>query len=163
MKRTIRRTMILAAWTCALTTGQMAVAGQDWSFDVSPYLWVANVGIDTSLPATSPSTSPTVDRFDTRISAGALLAAEVRYRSVGLFVDFAWLQLKTEALNPGPLYSAVNLKSDFIHSTAALTYRLPLEGKFQAEALAGEAIFKSWLFKYCCHVITFPSTERAWP
>jgi len=133
--------MILAVWTCALTTGQLVVAGQDWSFDVSPYLWVASVGIDTSLPAASPSPSPTVDRFDTRISAGAMLAAEARYRSVGLFVDFAWLQLNTEAINPGPLYSAVNLKSDFIHSTAALTYRLPLEGKFQVEALAGARVW----------------------
>src|SRR5260221_39088 len=93
MKRTVRKTMILAVWACVLTTGQFAIAGEDWSFDVSPYLWVANVGIETSLPATSPSTSPTVDRFDTRISAGALLSAEARYRSVGLFVDFAWLQL----------------------------------------------------------------------
>ena len=82
-----------------------------------------------------------MDRFDTRISAGAMLAAQARYRSVGLFVDFAWLQLNTEAINPGPLYSTVNLESDFIHSTAALTYRLPLEGKFQVEALAGARIW----------------------
>ena len=141
MKRTDRRAIILAAWACALITGQLAVAGQDWSFNVSPYLWVANVEIETSLPSVSPSAPPSADRFDTKIGAGAMFAAQARYRSVGLFVDFAWLQLNTEAINAGPLYSAVNLKSDFIHSTAALTYRLPLEGKFQVEALAGARVW----------------------
>ena len=64
-----------------------------------------------------------------------------RYRSVGLFVDFAWLRLNTESINPGPAFSAVDLRSDFIHSTAALTYRLPLEGKFHAEVLAGARLW----------------------
>ena len=99
-------------------------AERDWSFEVAPYLWVAGIELETSLPNLPPST-PNVDRFDTRIRAGAMLAAQARYRSVGLFVDFAWLRLDTEAIQPGPAFSAVDLCSDFIHSTAALTYRLP--------------------------------------
>ncbi len=108
-----------------------------WTFDVVPYLWAASLDVETSLPSTPPG----VDRFDTRISAGAMFAAQARYRSVGLFVDFAWLRLDTEALNPGPAFSAVGLKSDFIHVTAALTYRLPLTGKFHAEVLAGARLW----------------------
>jgi hypothetical protein len=82
-----------------------------------------------------------VDRFDTRISAGAMLTAQVRYQSVGLFVDCAWLRLDTSAIHPGPGFSDVDLKSDFIHTTAALTYRLPLPGKFHADVLAGARLW----------------------
>src|SRR5207245_9517690 len=63
------------------------------------------------------------------------------YLSEVLCLARAWLQLTTAASNAGPVSSAVNLKSDFIHSTAALTYRLPLEGKFQVEALAGARVW----------------------
>ncbi len=139
VKQTFSKTLALAVWTSALTAGGLAAAERDWSFDVTPYLWVAGIEAETSLPDLPPSTPQ--ERFDTRISGGAMLAAQARYRSVGLFVDFAWLRLNTEAINPGPDFSAVNLKSDFIHSTAALTYRLPLQGKFHAEILAGARLW----------------------
>lgn len=112
-----------------------------WSFGVTPYLWVASIAAETRLPDVPPSTPSGADRFATRISAGAMLAAQTRYKSVGLAVDFAWLRLGTEALNPGPAFSAVNLKSDFIHTTMALTYSLPLPGKFHADVLAGARLW----------------------
>jgi opacity protein-like surface antigen len=118
-----------------------ASAGDNWSFDVTPYLWVAGIQAETSLPDMPPSTPPEAARFDTRISGGAMLAAQAHYRSVGLFVDFAWLQLDSAASHPVPAFSRGNLKSDFIHSTVALSYRLPLEGKFHAELLAGARLW----------------------
>ena len=141
------RCLFIAALTGALLDSALPTVAAEtnhWSFDVVPYLWVAGVDVQTSLQNPSslpPSTSPDVARFDTRISAGALLAAQARYRSLGLFVDFAWLRLNSEALHPGPAFSDVNLKSDFIHTTAALTYRLPLQGKFHAEVLAGARLW----------------------
>ncbi len=119
----------------------MADATNLWSFDVVPYLWLASVELRTSLPDVPPSTPPDVDRFDTRISAGAMLAAQARYRSVGVFVDFAWLRLDTEALDPGPSFSDIQLKSDFIHTTAAMTYTLPLKGQVHADVLAGARLW----------------------
>ena len=137
MKRTFPITLALLAWACPLVTGRLVAAERDWSFDVSPYLWVANVGVETSLPSTPSG----VDRFETKISAGAMFAAQVRYRSFGLFVDFAWLRLDTEAINPGPAFSTGDLQSDFIHTTAALTYSLPLRGKFHTDVLAGARLW----------------------
>lgn len=121
-------------------TGAIADETNRWSFEAAPYLWVASVGIETSLPSSPPS-SPGVDRFDTSISAGAMFAAQARYRSMGVFVDFAWLRLDTEALNPRAAFSAVDLKSDFIHTTTALTYSLPPHGKFHADVLAGARLW----------------------
>src|ERR1041384_1785787 len=83
--------------TAFLVLVSLSATAQDWSFDVSPYLWVANVGVETSLSGSSTPSS--VERFDTSISAGAMLAAQIHYRSIGLFADFAWLRLDTEAIN----------------------------------------------------------------
>src|SRR5262245_31448117 len=66
MKRTVPRMMTLVAWTSALRIGQLAVAEQDGSLEVIPYLWVAGIELETSLPNLPPST-PNVDRFNTRI------------------------------------------------------------------------------------------------
>jgi hypothetical protein len=117
-----------------LRSSDNEVEHQDWSFDVVPYLWVAGISVETGVPASAPAG---VDHFATRISAGAMMAAQARYRSVGMFVDFAWLRLNTEAINPGPAYSAVDLRSDFIHETTALTYRLPTGEKLRLDLLAG--------------------------
>lgn len=133
--------LLLAGLLAVSATQLSAAETNDWSFDVTPYLWVAGIQAETSLPDVPPSTPPETARFDTRIAGGAMLGAQVHYRSVGLWFDFAWLRLDTEATSPGPAFSDVNLKSDFIHSTAALSYRLPLKGKFHADLLAGARLW----------------------
>ncbi|HXC99277.1 MAG TPA: hypothetical protein VN048_08040 [Verrucomicrobiae bacterium] len=136
-----RSARLLGALGALVAFALTGVAQDNWSFDVVPYLWVAGVDVETTLPSVPSSTPGGADRFDTRISAGAMLAAQAQYRSFGVFADFDWLQLNTVATQPGPAYSGVNLKSDFIQTTAALTYSLPLSGKFHAEALAGAQIW----------------------
>ena len=135
-----------AALGCALTALALPLAAQqqeqdNWKFQIAPYLWVANVDAQTSLPQIGGGASANPQHFDTSLSAGFMLAAEVQYRSVGLLADFNWLQLDTKSVNSGPLNTSVNLKSDYIYSTAALTYSLPLEGKFHAEVLAGARLW----------------------
>ena len=110
------------------------------SFDVEPYLWVADLEVETSLPGL-PSSASGANRYDSRITAGAMLAVQARYRSVGVLADFDWLQLTTEKRDPGRAYSAVELKSDFFRTTAALTYRLPLRGRFHADLAGGARIW----------------------
>ena len=48
----------------------------NWSFQVAPYLWVASVGAETSLPPNGPD--PRVQEFDTHISGGFMIAAQAR-------------------------------------------------------------------------------------
>jgi len=132
---------ILALATTLLPSALRAEATNDWSFEVAPYLWVAFLDAETSVPQNSSGTASSMQEFDTQISGGFMLAAQVRYRSVGLFVDFNWLQLDTESLNPGTLYSGVDLQSDFIYTTAALTYALPMSGRFHVEGMAGARLW----------------------
>ena len=110
---------------------------QNWFFDITPYLWVPTANVETSLPSTPSG----VDQFATRISAGAMLAAQARYRALGLFVDFDWVELNSVALYPNPAFSEVNLRSDFFHTTVAATYQLADGDKFHAGLLAGAVIW----------------------
>lgn len=146
LRKSLLRTLTLAALLLPPTL--RADETDNWSFEIAPYLWVAGFEAEASVPEAGSSASPgmqglatggspNVQEFDTRISAGFMVAAQARYRSVGLLVDFNWLRLDTESLNPGTLYSDVNLRSDFFYNTAALTYELPLRGKFHAEVQAG--------------------------
>ena len=145
MKSAHPRNLVAAAALTAMLFGSatavLAEGTNDWTFDVAPYLWIANVGVETSLPSLPPTTPAGVDRFDSHLSAGAMLAAQAHYRSVGLLVDFAWLRLDTEALHPGPAFSSVGLKSDFIHTTTAFSYTLPLRGRFHTDILAGARLW----------------------
>src|SRR6185369_9619724 len=107
--RAARALTAAGLWLLLACFSAPAPAQEKWSFDVTPYLWIAIPDAETSLPNVAQTTASGVDRdYDTRVSAGAMIAAQARYGSVGLLVDFAWLQLDTEALNPGPSFSAGN-------------------------------------------------------
>jgi opacity protein-like surface antigen len=108
------------------------------SFVLTPYIWLANITLETNLPDRPPAD---VDKFESKLTAAAMLAAQARWGQWGLFTDFVWMQLKTEALTPGPAFSDAELKSDFFHTTAALTYRLPTQGNFHADILAGARLW----------------------
>ena len=109
----------------------------DWSFNVSPYLWVAGVQVETTLDLSPPAMPPSASRFETKLGGGALLAAQVHYKSFGLWVDFVWVQTDTSSVAPGPAFSSMDLETDFYHTTVALSYILPTTGNFHAEVVAG--------------------------
>ena len=157
MKTTRTQNLMAAALACALSALALPAAAQDlpaaaqtkeqdnWKFQIAPYLWVAHVDASTSLPQVDGSSSANPQRFDTHFAGGLEMAAAVQYRSVGVMADFNWLRLDTKSANTGPLNTSVNLKSDYIYSTAAATYALPVEsildGKFHAEVFAGARIW----------------------
>jgi len=114
-----------------------------WSFDIVPYLWVAGYEGTFGLPSFPPDTPPTHSdsAFSTHLAAAAMLAAEIHYRDVGLFLDGAWVQLRTEGDSGSSLYSGTDIKSDIAYGTLALTYRLRPIGKLQTELIAGARVW----------------------
>jgi opacity protein-like surface antigen len=131
----------LAGVAVMLQAGRAAATEttNDWSFEIVPYLWVASVKVDTTLP--DAPVPPGESKFDTKITGGALCAAQLNYKSFGLWVDFDWIRTKTEPKEPGPAFSGGDLTANFYQSTAALTYKLPLDDKFQAKVLAGAQLW----------------------
>lgn len=157
MKRSILEIALLAAAMLALSVAQLDAAAPDgsglesnghtnaWSFDIVPYLWLATYDGSFDLPgvpAAIPRTQSTqADPFSTHISAAAMLMAQVCYRDLGLYLDGAWLQLKTEGDVESDLYSSTDIKSDIAYGTAALSYCLPPLGKLKADLLAGARVW----------------------
>ena len=141
----------------------------DWSFTIAPYIWVPQFAVEASVPQGSVgssasktvSKSGTVQDFETDITGGFMLAAQARYRSFGLLVDVNWLRLDTESHDPGTLYSDVNLTSDIIYSTAALTYELPLKGKFHAEVQGGVRLWSVYSDFELTSSSALPSEEKS--
>jgi opacity protein-like surface antigen len=112
---------------------------RECSFDIVPYLWLATYDGTFGLPDTPAGVPPTHSdaAFSTHINAVVMLAAQFRYRDVGLFFDGAWLQLQTEGGSGTGLYSGTDIKSDIAFGTLALTYRLPPLAKLQTDVFAG--------------------------
>lgn len=146
-------TSALAVETGPTSVEADAASAKTWSFDVVPYLWLATYDGTIELPGApigiaKPRTT-TADPFSTRISAAAMLTAQIRYRDIGLMLDGAWLQLHTEGDAQSSTYSGTEIQSDIAYGMAALTYRLPQAGKLQSQLLAGA---RTW---YMSHEIEF--------
>jgi len=124
-------------------SGTPPATGDDWSFDVVPYLWLATYDGTFGLSGTPSGNVPirSDSAFSTHISAAVMLSAHIRYRDVGLLIDGAWLQLKTEGGDPSGLYSGVDIKSDIAYGEIAPTYRLPNFGHLHTDLLAGARIW----------------------
>ena len=124
----------LAAWPA----GRLQAAPDDgWTFDLTPYLWVASAQVDSSLPSLPPTTPPDEPHFESKLTGAAMLAATIRHGDFGLFMDYDWLRLNTESAHPGPAFSAVTLRTDISQFTGALTWRVPTSGSWQLELMAG--------------------------
>ncbi len=154
--RLLRLTLPLAGWLGFSSTLVAAEAAQSsdlssaqsssvWSVDIVPYLWLASYDGTFGLPSfpngIPPIHSEGAAPFSTHISATAMLTAQVRYHDVGLFLDGAWLQLKTEGDSGSDLYSGTEIKSDIAYGTLALTYRLPQVAKLDTDLFAGARVW----------------------
>jgi hypothetical protein len=117
-------------------------ARDNWSFDVVPYLWLAGADGTFSVPdAPAGMRTRSVDSFATHISGAAMLAGEIRYRDVGLHLEGAWLQLRTEGGSSSGLYSGTDIRTDIAFGTVAGMYRLVDCEKLKADLLGGARIW----------------------
>lgn len=124
----------------ALLGGRLAGA-DEWRFSVAPYLWVASLEVDSSLPDLPPATPPEVERFETKLTGGFMIAGQAQYGSFGLALDYDWLRLNTKSTSPAPAFSDVELNSNFYHWTAALTWLVPTDAAWHVQLLAGARFF----------------------
>jgi opacity protein-like surface antigen len=141
--------MVIACSVCGLAQfeahGQIQypTPAKDWSFDLVPYLWLATYDGSFDVPNTPQGTSgvQTDSGFATHISAAAMATAHIRYRDVGVLLDGAWLQLKTDGGDPSGLFSGIDLKSDIAYGAAAATYRLAPMGPLEIDLLGGARVW----------------------
>ncbi len=117
-------------------------ATQDaWSFEASPYVWLAWLDTEASLPWAGPGLPDTAQSLDRKITGAFMLEGKAHYHSFGAFGQFNWLQMDSETSRQGLLYSGAKVKTDYIYSTAGFSYELPLEGAFHMDLLAGASLW----------------------
>lgn len=70
-----------------------------------------------------------------------MLSGQVHYREVGLLLDGAWVQLKSEGSSESSAYSGTEIKTDIAYGTMALTYRLRPLAKLETDLIAGTRVW----------------------
>ncbi|MBK7974401.1 MAG: outer membrane beta-barrel protein [Deltaproteobacteria bacterium] len=122
-----------------------AARDEGFSFDVTPYLWLASVGGDFGVPGggstLSVSGRGSLFDSDTSLSAGFMLKAEARYGDFGLLLDGAWARLSTDASGREVLFASASADTDLGFATAALTWRLPIDDPLLVRGFVGARIF----------------------
>ena len=109
LKRCLSRLVVILV--VALGTLQGARA-DEWKWEVIPFLWAPDVGVDVSLNETD--ISPTVDFGEIleRTDIGALVNFAGRKGRGGFFVDVVYLSVSDDRTNPGGGLIPAGTRSD---------------------------------------------------
>src|SRR5688572_23859094 len=84
--------------TSPSSTSVATEAIDGWMFSVTPYIWVATVDLETSFPDRPGRPPSEGNKFETNLAAAAMLTAQARYGSLGLWADFVYVGTDSDAL-----------------------------------------------------------------
>jgi hypothetical protein len=101
---------------------------RDWSIEITPYLWLANLNGDIGLPpvGTIP-VNLTFSQLADNLDAGFAGVMDVRYRRWHMLVDGSWVRLKGTAEPPQPALLASSVDVAVAFGLAGIAYELPLD------------------------------------
>jgi hypothetical protein len=116
------------------------LAGQDWQFRLSPYLWFAGLKGDVATVPGSPSVpidiSPSEALEDTE--TGVMLMLDAKRGRHGLFADFIYTDVRSdEELIPSPIDLTLRSISKTTLFTLAYQYELFNQDQTVVDLLAG--------------------------
>jgi len=113
---------------------------KDWNFVVAPYLWFS--GLDGQLAIGRLETDISADFSDifSNLNMAFMLYGEVRYKKIGLAVDFLTLKMSLEGIRP-IIGGAVEVDQNMKYLETTLLYSLIHNEKWSADLHAG---IRSW-------------------
>jgi hypothetical protein len=120
-------------------------AGNGWTFQISPYLWMSgirgDVGVFERLPPSSidVSFSEIFNHIDW--PAAVFVSGEAWKGRFGILGDVEYVKVKADASTPGPLFGTGTLVQQNFDSTIAGAYRFIDSPKITVDGLAGARIF----------------------
>jgi len=141
----MKATSGICAMLCILATCLSAQAesrsGDEWTFQIAPYAWLAGQnGKVSTLPGLPPADID-VDFYDDilgNINGALFLVGEVRKGRWGGLVDIAYTDIETEDPTPyGILYSTVTSRTKSWMVSAAGLYRLVEKDRAFVDLIAG--------------------------
>jgi len=130
MKNSLCRSFIdivfgaLFTMLCCFPAYGESKGGDQWSFQIAPYAWLAGQnGTVATLPGL-PSADIDIDFYDDvfgNINGALFLVGEARKGRFGVVMDVAYTDIEMEDPTPGPLFSTVNSRTkSWIVSAAGL-------------------------------------------
>jgi hypothetical protein len=137
-------TLALVLAFCIAGIPAMADQGQqDWHFQLAPYVWLASLEGDIATLSGLPKVEVDAgfDDILDHTDLAVMLAAEARYRRLGVFVDLAYMELSIDEGTPGPFFSEVDLSTDTFFATIAGFYRVVDEDRGGLDLFAGARVW----------------------
>lgn len=125
-----------AAWDWATGPSIYDEEGKrSWGVEFVPYLWLANLSGQLSLPRTPTiPVNPSFSDLSSNLNSGFAGVIDLRYRRWHLISDNSWVSLKvSEDVVAGPADFNATLEPAVAFGTVALAYEIPLVKSFSLE------------------------------
>ena len=143
----VARTLLAAIVALVLSvTGaeaQDSSSGDHWTFQLTPYLWLAGLsgtmGVSQNLPTTTVDAS--FGDILKHLDAGIMALGEARYGRFMLLTDISYVSLSANAGNTGALLGPAEVHAKSFFSTIEGGYRLVDTPAVTADGLAGLRVF----------------------
>jgi opacity protein-like surface antigen len=120
---------------------QDARTASGWSFQITPYLWLAGIGGDvTTARGLSASFSQSIGDVLSDLDGGLMILGEVRYRRWGLLADFDYARLSTNG-DQGLILGQAGLTTREYIGTLDGGYRFVDSDSFKLDGLMGVRVF----------------------
>lgn len=114
-------------------------ASDDWSYTVTPYLWITGQeGKVATLPPAPPadldiSFSDVIDNLDIALMG----LAEARKGRFGIFSELFYVGISADAATPGGFYSGADYEQDLWGLSLGGSYEMSQSSKYQVHAVTG--------------------------
>jgi opacity protein-like surface antigen len=119
----VRATVL--AIVLAILLAPMAARGQEWQFELTPYLWMRGIDGDVGVRG-SPDVSVSADFSDIvkDLDFGAVVAFEGRKGPWGFLLDGVYLKTSKDGDTPGQAFSRIDVESRTAIITPVVGYQV---------------------------------------
>ncbi len=108
-----------------------------WEFEFTPYFWLANMKGATAVEGAKSDISIGIDDILKELDFAFMATGGVRYKRVGLFADFLYLDVSPSSSTSGSLYRRVDLRLEHTMFDPKLSYRVLESDDGWLDLLAG--------------------------
>ena len=133
--------LLALIWLPRGAGAQSADTSSGWSFQITPYLWLAGIGGNvTTAHGQSASFSQSIGDVLSELDGGLMLLGEARYGRWGILADFDYARLTTNG-DQGPILGGASLTTREYIGTLDGGYRFIDSDSLKLDGLVGVRVF----------------------
>src|SRR5215475_12349938 len=133
--------LLALIWLPRGAGAQSADTSSGWSFQITPYLWLAGIGGNvTTARGLSASFSQSIGDVLSELDGGLMLLGEARYGRWGILADFDYARLTANG-DQGPIVGQASLTTREYIGTLDGGYRFVDSDSLKLDGLIGVRVF----------------------